>query len=281
VNYGWIDAWDGTVATDTAASLVNNGRIDTASLFNNGDLGGSGIMGGDFTNYLRFTPGDPLGGMTIEGDYDEYRILNILLVETDDSIPRHGYVDVHGDVTLEEPSVLELEFSADFGENDLTSGDYFDVIRYTGALSGEFGEIDDTDAPLTSGLWSLTYDSELGEGVASVRLIYVATTLDRDEDGIPDASDNCPNVANPDQHDTDANGIGNACQCGDVNGDGFTNVSDALKIARGQVGTEDPNFGKCDCDGNTFCNVSDALMIARGQQGSAFEDQLCPAYHGE
>jgi hypothetical protein len=103
---------------------------------------------------------------------------------------------------------------------------------------------------------------------------------DTDEDGIPDRDDNCPATANPDQADTDGNGIGDACQCGDVNGDGFTNVSDALGIARGQVRPSDPAYDKCDCNGDTFCNVTDALMVARDQVGSAHEDQLCPAYRG-
>ncbi len=34
---------------------------------------------------------------------------------------------------------------------------------------------------------------------------------DRDGDGVPDGRDNCPDVANPDQHDEDNDGIGDAC----------------------------------------------------------------------
>ncbi|HEU4522128.1 MAG TPA: thrombospondin type 3 repeat-containing protein [Thermoanaerobaculia bacterium] len=34
---------------------------------------------------------------------------------------------------------------------------------------------------------------------------------DRDRDGVPDFSDNCPGVANPDQRDIDGDGIGSAC----------------------------------------------------------------------
>jgi hypothetical protein len=35
---------------------------------------------------------------------------------------------------------------------------------------------------------------------------------DTDNDGIPDSEDNCPDFFNPDQADSDNNGIGNACE---------------------------------------------------------------------
>jgi hypothetical protein len=37
------------------------------------------------------------------------------------------------------------------------------------------------------------------------------SVVDTDGDGIPDSSDNCPLVANPDQADVDADGVGDAC----------------------------------------------------------------------
>lgn len=39
---------------------------------------------------------------------------------------------------------------------------------------------------------------------------------DRDRDGVPDFADNCPEVANPDQRDVDGDGIGSACDEGEV-----------------------------------------------------------------
>jgi YVTN family beta-propeller protein len=36
--------------------------------------------------------------------------------------------------------------------------------------------------------------------------------IDRDEDGVPDGLDNCPDVANPDQADGNGNGVGDACE---------------------------------------------------------------------
>jgi hypothetical protein len=113
---------------------------------------------------------------------------------------------------------------------------------------------------------------------------------DLDNDRVADSMDNCPKASNgpswPEipgvgyQIDTDGNGIGDACQCGDIDGDGFTNITDALKLARGLVRSGDPNFDKCDVNGDGFCNITDALLIARGQVSSRREDQHCPAYHG-
>lgn len=111
-----------------------------------------------------------------------------------------------------------------------------------------------------------------------------ARAIDTDSDGVPDGIDNCTFVPNgplggsASQADTDGNGLGDACQCGDVDGDGRTNVADALAIARGQVGGATRGVLKCDVDGDGRCNVVDALAIARGEVGSLPEDQRCTAF---
>jgi hypothetical protein len=171
---GTIDATGHDLLIHASASVVNDGEIIARSLVNDGHFSGSGRITGDFTNHSLFTPGSSPGAMTIEGDYGEYWVLNILLAGTDDSISEYGFVDVLGDVTLEGLSVLDLDFYGDFDESDLSHGDFFDVIRYTGFLSGAFSGIDDADARLTSGGWSIDYGFDLGNGVESVRLSYGA-----------------------------------------------------------------------------------------------------------
>ncbi len=50
-----------------------------------------------------------------------------------------------------------------------------------------------------------------------------------DGDGVPDASDNCPNVANADQLDTDSDGAGNECDADD-DGDGTADQFDQFPL---------------------------------------------------
>ncbi len=63
--------------------------------------------------------------------------------------------------------------------------------------------------------------------------------IDSDGDGVPDDIDNCPYTSNPDQTDrgghgsgSPPDGSGDACQCGDVNGDGRVTQADSVIILR-------------------------------------------------
>jgi hypothetical protein len=93
---------------------------------------------------------------------------------------------------------------------------------------------------------------------------------DADGDGVPDAADNCTDTANS-QADFGGVGftslpdeIGNACQCGDVSGDGTVTSADALRIRRSLLdpptaGLERPDL--CDVDGDGECTLADAETI--------------------
>ena len=69
---------------------------------------------------------------------------------------------------------------------------------------------------------------------------------DVDGDGISDTSDNCRYTYNPDQSDSDANGLGDACQAPptDFDGDGVMDGSDNC------YGTPNPDQVDSDGDGN-------------------------------
>ena len=87
------------------------------------------------------------------------------------------------------------------------------------------------------------------------------TLADRDGDGIPDALDNCRDLPNPEQRDTDGDGFGNLCDA-DLDGDGVVGAeegnqrSDLALIARSKVtGLYVPD---CDLDGDNKVDDMDS-----------------------
>ncbi len=109
------------------------------------------------------------------------------------------------------------------------------------------------------------------DGAANRWAPVFAGIPDCDGDTIDDAVDNCPLVANKNQLDSGgvnthtADGIGDACQCGDVTGNGVVNGQDANAIKRhGLGGKPNPTFvesGNCDVTGNGSCNGQDANAV--------------------
>jgi hypothetical protein len=102
-----------------------------------------------------------------------------------------------------------------------------------------------------------------------------AAAIDSDGDTVDDAVDNCVYTQNPLQEDTGGvgealpDGVGDACQCGDLDGDGTADVLDAVLFERHLAGLE-PSLsagetcsvigGRIDCDPNDVTVLRDALV---------------------
>jgi len=86
--------------------------------------------------------------------------------------------------------------------------------------------------------------------VAATAKLYGPPASDKDADGVPDSSDNCPNDANAGQTDTDGDGKGNACDDDDDN-DGVLDVADNCpkNANAGQKDTDGDGKGDA-CDGD-------------------------------
>lgn len=98
---------------------------------------------------------------------------------------------------------------------------------------------------------------------------------DADRDGLGDVCDVCPFAADPDQTDgggigsaSGPDGIGDACQCGDVTGDGRVTLADAVTLSRALLvpPTAAPDHPeRCDVGGapGQGCTLADAVLIRR------------------
>ena len=97
---------------------------------------------------------------------------------------------------------------------------------------------------------------------------------DGDDDGVGDACDNCPEAANANQADSDEDGAGDACDVSDQDGDGVPDAEDICPAAADpeQTDSDDdgigdacdncpqqPNFSQADGDGD---GIGDACEVA-------------------
>jgi len=98
--------------------------------------------------------------------------------------------------------------------------------------------------------------------------------VDGDGDGLVDPQDNCPFTANASQTDSGGigagsppDGIGNACQCGDVSGNGFVTTADATLITRSLLVPPTATLARpelCNVGGSAACTTADAVIVTRG-----------------
>lgn len=85
---------------------------------------------------------------------------------------------------------------------------------------------------------------------------------DLDNDGFEDTLDSCPNVANSSQADSDADGVGDACECGDADESGRLQSADAALIQSCRAGLASCP-PRCDVNGDGACDTRDARLVER------------------
>ena len=91
-------------------------------------------------------------------------------------------------------------------------------------------------------------------------------SFDVDQDGYENDEDNCPDIYNPDQTDSDLDGAGDACDpliCGDANGDETTNIGDAVFLVNHVFKDTPGPIPNClgDANGDSKVNIGDAVYL--------------------
>jgi MYXO-CTERM domain-containing protein len=79
---------------------------------------------------------------------------------------------------------------------------------------------------------------------------------DQDGDNVSDTYDNCVSVANPDQKDTDGDGIGDVCD-NDMDNDGILNAADNCPLVKNRDQRDDDGDGIGDACDAKYCVVVD------------------------
>lgn len=146
--------------------------------------------------------------------------------------------------------------------SDRKDGNIFDKAdeKCDGAGMG-FGRTGSTTACVVSDPCPEFFNPAGGEGSCGPNLISPAISAeDLDGDGVPNESDNCGDVPNSDQSDSDSDKSGDLCDA-DIDGDLVLNESDncPLFANRSQVDTDADQVGD-GCDPDPFANVSSKIQ---------------------
>lgn len=204
--------------------------------------------------------------------------------------------DAAGGVTIVDQAPSALTFAGGFITGAFTQANC-NIVDATftcamgGLASGAAGTLHlvfDTSSPLvvTNGA---SVSSSSGDPITSNNADSESTTIgaDSDADGIGDAGDNCPFRANPGQENANGDAAGDACQCGDVSGDGLvaTEDLDALRSHLAGLAPLAPAMlERCSVRGSAAsCDVVDVAVLGRALEPTPLAPGValvCTAYVG-
>jgi hypothetical protein len=121
-------------------------------------------------------------------------------------------------------------------------------------------------------------DSQPGEvSLDDILFAEILPSIDTDGDGIIDGEDNCPTVYNPDQADSNGNGVGDACDPTVIQLSSFTATPGARKITlKWTTASEIDNAGfnlyRAESTDSEYIKINSSLIPAQGSpiSGAAY-----------
>lgn len=240
--YGWLEGPDrfsiidfGTGASDQHldAGYPSNTEGSGMSFDNVGRLLYTGFNTEGRVSVLDPATGHEVGATPIVGDGTNRRIGSIAMNHAGQLFG----VAIESGVS----SLVRFDSVADAGADSGIDGGAYIMANIAPTA---FGQLDGGDA-----------------GPPAIALAAIAFNIDQDDDGIVDDVDNCPDVPNPSQADSNHNGIGDACDPATLDGgtkkDGGGNDA---SIGGGDSGSSgsgaDAGKGNGDTDSSSGCSCS-------------------------
>ena len=187
-----------------------------------------------------------------------------------------GFADIRGGVVAVDVFCSGLAFAA---RRDPSTGEVVgsDVVadwqgdRFNGAPPPDFGApAGFAVSPDDRSVYLSTPDHGIvifARGAPPVDTHRPPESIDRDRDGVSDSEDNCPNVSNRHQTDTDSDGEGDACD-GDDDNDGVADGDDAYPLDGSRSVDETP----------PEIAVTDFVVEAHSPEGVALSRSLLLAH---
>ncbi|MBX2942966.1 MAG: thrombospondin type 3 repeat-containing protein [Cyclobacteriaceae bacterium] len=148
-----------------------------------------------------------------------------------------------------------------------TSGDVYDSNG--SCIPGPPLNCDDGD-PNT-----IDYCDQINGGCAHTPILP-----DGDGDGIPDASDNCPTVANTDQADADSDGIGDVCDSCPLDASNVDNDGDGYCAAQDFDDNNANKYPGAPCDDGNACTIGEVYDANGNCIPGLFADDGTPCGSG-